>query len=619
MAQVINTNVPSLNAQRNLNTSGASLATTLQRLSSGLRINSAKDDAAGLAISDRFTTQIRGLNQAARNANDGISLSQTGEGALAEITTNMQRIRELAVQSANATNSASDRAALDLEVQQRLAEVDRIATQTSFNGRKILDGSFGNAAFQIGANVGETITVGLSTSMRLSEQGAIASAQTAQSLNSLFGNESGVSGAFTSSVSQAAGIAATNGQSFSLSVAGVEILSETQTTTSGAAGAYTAAESSGVSGAGETISLSLQIGAEVVDVFEIVATGNNETIAAGQVQTAINNNQAAIEAAGYSISGTVAGNDLEFVRADGQAFQINFASTFGTTAGGFANFAGPATDSDTGTQITVAAADIDTAVNLNRSALEAAGITTSGSAGAGTLAFISADGSAFDITLNNNFTTAGGFAAGDAFGSGGNLVNGTVTIDNAAPLNLSAGEFAIQLGDATAVDIVGTFSSASELADAIMSSVDGITATVSGNGNLQLLADQNIILSGTEVQSGQSLAFSSLTNSTSGDLRDANVLTVTGANETIRRVDTALTAVSTLRSTFGAIQNRFESTINNLQTTSENLAASRSRILDADFAAETAELTRTQILQQAGVAILAQANQIPQNVLSLLR
>jgi flagellin len=166
MALTINTNVASLNAQRNLTTSQGSLREALQRLSSGLRINSAKDDAAGLAIASRMTTQINGLDQAQRNANDGISLSQTTEGALQEVTNNLQRIRELAVQSANATNSASDRSALDQEVQQRLDEIDRISLQTSFNGQKVLDGSFGNATFQIGANVGEAITVNLSTSMR---------------------------------------------------------------------------------------------------------------------------------------------------------------------------------------------------------------------------------------------------------------------------------------------------------------------------------------------------------------------------------------------------------------------------------------------------------------------
>src|SRR6187402_3470761 len=171
MALVINTNVMSLNAQRNLTTSAGQLASSLQRLSSGLRINSAKDDAAGLAISSRMTTQINGLTQAARNANDGISLAQTTESALQEVTNNLQRIRELAVQSANATNSDSDRKALDQEVQQRLAEIDRIASQTSFNGRKVLDGSFGNAAFQVGANAGETISVGLNTSMKTSAVG----------------------------------------------------------------------------------------------------------------------------------------------------------------------------------------------------------------------------------------------------------------------------------------------------------------------------------------------------------------------------------------------------------------------------------------------------------------
>ena len=176
MPQIINTNIPSLTAQRNLNSSQNDVATSLQRLSSGLRINSAKDDAAGLAISERFTTQIRGLNQAIRNANDGISLAQTAEGALGEVSSNLQRIRELAVQSANATNSDSDRAALNQEVQQRLAEIDRVASQTSFNGRNVLDGSFGSALFQVGANVGETIGLNLSTSIRTADVGAVATA-----------------------------------------------------------------------------------------------------------------------------------------------------------------------------------------------------------------------------------------------------------------------------------------------------------------------------------------------------------------------------------------------------------------------------------------------------------
>ncbi|HHH39222.1 MAG TPA: flagellin, partial [Sedimenticola sp.] len=159
MAQVINTNVASLTAQRNLNKSQSSLATAMQRLSSGLRINSAKDDAAGLAIAERMTSQIRGLNQAIRNANDGVSLAQTAEGALAETTNNLQRIRELAVQAANSTNSDSDRAALQAEVSQRLSEITRIGSQTQFNGLNLLDGSFTNQAFQVGANANQTITI----------------------------------------------------------------------------------------------------------------------------------------------------------------------------------------------------------------------------------------------------------------------------------------------------------------------------------------------------------------------------------------------------------------------------------------------------------------------------
>ena len=178
MAAVINTNISSLNAQNNLAKTSSDLATSLQRLSTGLRINSAKDDAAGLAISERMTTQIRGLNQAARNANDGISLAQVAEGSLGSIGNSLQRIRELAVQSANATNSASDRAALNVEAQQLKDEIDRIATQTDFNGVKLLDGSFANQQFQVGANVSETITVSNITNAQSSDLGTSTAAAT---------------------------------------------------------------------------------------------------------------------------------------------------------------------------------------------------------------------------------------------------------------------------------------------------------------------------------------------------------------------------------------------------------------------------------------------------------
>ncbi|MGI9272110.1 MAG: flagellin, partial [Woeseiaceae bacterium] len=375
MAQTINTNVASLNAQRNLNRSQGLLNQSLERLSTGLRINSAKDDAAGLAISERFTTQIRGLNQAVRNASDGISLSQTAESALGELTNNLQRIRELAVQSVNATNSASDRAALNAEVTERLAEVDRIAKQTSFNGVKVLDGSFGTATFQVGANVGETIAVSLTTDVT------------------------------------------------------------------------TAA----------------------------IGTVNTET------------------------------------------------------------------------------------------------------------------GVAFDMTD----TTVANFSLLE-FGDGADAdLYGTATIDAGATIQ----EAAAAINDAN---------------------VEGVSAFVNTAGFLQILSageDVTItetVAAGTNVTGLAGVVTADEAVGATTTLEGLGVDTVANANFAIARIDSALTDVNGLRGNLGAIQNRFESTIVNLQTVSENLAASRGRIQDADFAAETAALTKAQILQQAGVAVLSQANAQPQ-------
>ena len=288
MALVINTNVMSLNAQRNLSTSGSQLATSLQRLSSGLRINSAKDDAAGLAISSRMTTQINGLNQAVRNANDGISLAQTTESALQEVSNNLQRIRELAVQSANATNSDSDRAALDQEVQQRLAEVNRIATQTSFNGRKVLDGSFGNATFQVGANVGETISVGLASSVKNADIGNIfSSAGAAVDVNAV--------------------IAATADTPAVAAVAAVA-------TTSGASGAFTDATLTNI---GDAFMLDVD-GVAITHT----ATGAAEVVDGADLDVAIAAASGALTTAGITVSGTAAAGTLAFSKADGSDFTI---------------------------------------------------------------------------------------------------------------------------------------------------------------------------------------------------------------------------------------------------------------------------------------------------------
>jgi flagellin len=481
MPVVVNTNVMSLNAQRNLTRSDSMLATSLQRLSSGLRINSAKDDAAGMAISQRFTTQIRGLNQAVRNANDGISLAQTAESALDELTNNLQRIRELGVQAANSTNSSSDRAALDQEVQQRLAEVNRIATQTSFNGQKVLDGSFGAAQFQVGANVGETISVNLTTGVRADQMGQIAT--------------------------------------------------DTGTAVSSSA-----------------------------------LTDGSVTIAVGS---------GAAVAVGASTAGTGAGQGADSAYAKVNA--INAAGVSGLTA--------TASNASTGTFSTVSSASGTSTYNLTINGVAIYSGTDNLADGAS----LTASDVAAQINL---FSAQTGVSAS---------VSGTsLTLTGSDGRNVAVTETITAGAGATAT---GT----------------GIAAAQEGTvrGTITLAASENITLGGAPADIGFSGVTSIAVDTTT--LATVSVTSVANAETAIQRVDAALGAVASLRSQFGAIQNRFESTISNLQAVSENLQASRSRIMDADFAAETAALTKSQILQQAGVAVLAQANAVPQVVLGLLK
>lgn len=383
MAAIINTNIQSLTAQRNLSTSQNSLSTSMQRLSSGLRINSAKDDAAGMAISERMTTQIRGLNQAGRNANDGISLAQTAEGALGTIGNNLQRIRELAVQSRNATNSTEDRAALQKEVAQLKQEIDRVADQTSFNGTQLIDGSFTDQAFQVGANQGQIITI--------------------------------------------SGIADAN-------------------------------------------------------IDKLGAWNEPSTYAA-------------------AAAGTAAITDPTLAAS----MSIN-----GVAIGTVANPAGDAISAAAALQAAFAAAKL----------------------------------------------------------TNGALANVTMTA-----------------GVITSTD--------PKLAVGSLSNVGGVTAQTT---------------LGIETKGTGQTGFT-----------DLDISTVDGADKAILAMDGALKAVNSARADLGAIQNRFEAVVSNLAVNSENLSASRSRIMDADFAAETANLSRSQILQQAGTAMVAQANQLPQNVLKLLQ
>ncbi len=521
MPQIINTNIASLNAQRNLNTSQSSLATALQRLSTGLRINSAKDDAAGLGISERMTTQIRGLNQATRNASDGISLAQTGEGALGEITQNLQRIRELAVQAANATNSASDRAALDLEVQQRLSEIDRVAVQTSFNGLKLLDGNFGTATFQVGANVGETISVGLSTSMRYTAIGKTADY---------------VDGST----------------------------------------AYSTSKALGQQGTG-------------VDVGNALASGDL-TITVGS-NSAVNIGASADNSSGAGNAGRTASSAYSKVLAINNASVPNLTASADTTVTfDYTSVASTqATDTYTlninGTniyngvsQVTITGAEMANAINANSAAT---GVTATFSSGKLTLN--ASDGR--NIAVSQTAT--------DADATGG--VIGVGLRDTTAGENNSSNDAKTAITMASGVAVANTFGGTIRL-----TSTDAIT--LSGNHEAYIgYADNSSMALGASA------------------LNSVSVTSVANANVAITRVDAALTSVNNLRATFGSIQNRFDSVISNLAATAENLTASRSRIQDTDFASETANLTRAQILQQAGVAMLAQANALPQNVLALIR
>jgi flagellin len=478
---------------------------SLQRLSSGLRINSAKDDAAGLAISERFTTQIRGLNQAARNANDGISLSQTSESALGEVAANLQRIRELAVQSANGTNSASDRAALDLEVQQRLSEIDRIATQTTFNGLRVLDGTFGTSQFQVGANANETISINLSQGVKTSQVGQLAKGTSTAEVSS-----TALSGSSTIQVGSSSAV------TIGASVAGTEGATKGQ----GAASAYAKAE--------------------------------------------------AITAAGVSGLSVTAQNNVEY--------------TIATASGG------SATDTYS---LYINGTNIFSSSDLSSSSLTAQQISDAVNAqSSNTGVTASLDGSNFRLSTTDGRdiivgqTLGAGAAGGLTAGAGGSTtVNGVVYRD-------------------------GTLDTVANAATPTAGALNG--------GTLTLSATENIVITGD----GDDMGFSSANITIAKDtttLSSSNVQTIAAANDAIQRIDSALTQVSTLRSTFGAIQNRFESTISNLSAVAENLTASRSRIQDADFAAETASLTRSQILQQAGVSILSQANALPQLALSLLQ
>ncbi|MDO4591558.1 MAG: flagellin [Comamonadaceae bacterium] len=496
MAAIINTNLQSLNAQRNLSNSQANLTTAMQRLSSGLRINSAKDDAAGLAISERMTTQTRGLTVAARNANDGISLAQTAEGALGSITSSLQRIRELAVQSRNATNNAEDRAALDEEVQQLKEEINRVARDTTFNGTNLLDGSFTNMAFQVGANQGQTIDI---------KNIINANAEALGDWKSLDVPATMKGDAVKAEVPVRAATVAS--------------------------GEFTA----GTPSAGNHAQLTVG-GVSIID--------SETAVTAQDIDAALLSNKEALKAEGITFVGSVENEDLQFFRADGRNFEVEANAELGVFAG--ADFVGDTTGGRTAYP----------------------GVATSG------------------VTIK----------IGGA---------GPVDLGEIAPAT-SAKEFQQNVLNAISTKFAAGSIQASFVDGALKLSSDMGDITIGGAAPAAL-----------GLKDGAVAAFS-LGKSETG-FKDLSVGTPEGSDNAILAMDAALAAVNSARAGLGAVQSRFETTVSNLNIANENLTASKSRILDADFAAETARLSAAQVLQQAGTAMVAQANQVPQGVLQLLQ
>ncbi|SEJ08072.1 flagellin [Frateuria terrea] len=693
MVMSVNTNISSLNAQNNLAKSQSKLATAIERLSSGMKINSAKDDAAGLAISTRFTTQINGLNQAVSNANDGISLAQTTESALNEVTNNMQRIRTLAVQSANATNSQSDRDALDAEVQQRLSEITRISQQTTFNGRHVLDGSFGSAAFQIGANVGETISVNLSQGAGAKQVGQIAQSATSD-ISSMFASPAGLTvaagdltvggqnvaaGSYTDAASlaaalntaaAAAGYTGTGADTFA-TVSGNEIQFANNTASAIALGGTKAAA---VFGAGVTSVAAATTGAATPATASssgLPAGKNAITLAAGDLTiddgtgggaVSITGTfkdatelAAAINAAGFTasaaggeltIDNSANANPLTVAGATATALGLNqtvAASSAGTASSGLAAAistnansyelaAGDLTitsGSGTAQDITGTFADataLKAAIDTAATAAGATGFTTT--VNSGELDFSNAGAST--VTFGGTLAGALGISTtAIAAATPGTTTDGAATTTgvNTAVSAAATGALSLATGDLTinGTDLAGSYKDAQSLVDAINSKgIDGVSAYYdSSSKSVHLNSQSDLTVNGTKAGTGAgNLGFSgagATAIATGSNLAASDVKSVAGANDTISRIDAALGTISSMRSDLGAVQNRFSSTIANLQTISQNLSSSRSQIQDADFAAETANMSSANILQQAGVSVLAQANSSTQAVLKLLQ
>jgi flagellin len=601
MPSIINTNISSLTAQRQLGVSQMSLATSMARLSSGLRINSAADDAAGLAISERFTSQIKGSNQAQRNANDGISLAQTAEGDLAQISNNLQRIRELAVQAANATNSASDRVSLNNEASALVVENDRIASTSAFNGIKLLDGTFTAQTFQVGANgtANDVVSVSSIASARSNSLGVGASSSYSARVAGISASTGSYLAAGALAINgQAVGAAATDGVSSSYAKTSGIAIAAAINAISGNTNVNATVSATITAGVAATSTAALAAGAVTVNGVDIGALGATTSFVGRGVQVAaainLKTSQTGVTATVNTTTGAVA-----LSAADGRNIVVS-----GTTGGTAAVGLGPSTvtygNGAGGTALVTTAAITTGTIFINGVDIGAVAAGTSVTdKGDKLAAAINALSERTGVTATN---TAGVLALTGAVYSNSatdNTLTGTTALQAATGLQVNGG---------TTIALTGTLSYVSR---------STVTLSSAAAAGIQV----SPITGGTVTSGFVGLAEQAVTATTTAGagVSALDLTTASGAQAALATVDAAIGTVNSTRAALGAYQARFSSVVASLATTGENLTASRSRVQDADFAAETANLSRAQILQQAGTAMVAQANQLPQGVLALLR
>jgi flagellin len=667
MANVINTNISSLNAQRNLATSQSSLATSLQRLSTGLRINSAKDDSAGQAIATRMTAQISGMQQASRNANDGISMSQTAEAAMSSVNDILLRMRDLAVQSSNGSNGTAERSSIQSEVDQLYQEIDRISGSTQFNGIKLLDGSAKNNTFQVGANAGQTISFGIK---EVSSK--------AMSLNSTTGLGDLNGGRVGTVASPQTGDLSINGTdiTFSGSEASIkdvkDAINKMTGTTGVTATAYNVVNGSAAAN-GVTSGLTIQVGSGTAVTIDNTS-GMSDLV--DKINKQVGGVTAAIGKDGglsltndtgdtITVGGTTDGSGLDGVTnsgayngylslssADGSPVKLgtkdgtpaSSLNTFGFNASNGSSSVTSSGKVTAGVADTAAAqTDLDSTLGkldkTDEVTINGVAIGTSGSGAAEKAAAINAVTAQTGVTAKATttaFVTMDFTAVGD-FSINGANVDTTNVKDMAGLVDAinTAGASGISASaDATTGKLVLKSDSGNDIAitntNSFVATVgDDVNATGSTVSAGQVMALRGKIeLTGKDGASvsvgGKDTSITKLGLVAQGGSDEAiggglSVSTQANAQSAITRLDKAISFIAEQRSTMGAVQNRLSSTISNLASSGENLQSARSRIQDADFATETANLTRGQILQQAGTAMLAQANSLPNGVLSLLR